>query len=113
MKKLIGLVLALVCVLGLVGCTNYAQEHNAIFKGSRETYYKLDNGSWQVNGNTYKYRLEITGRMSRAATDTTFVYLSNLKTITFDQAWKAAGYSSNLNDYFAEKDAVLVDVILH
>ena len=113
MKKLIPFVLALVCVLGLISCTNYTQEQDAIFEGSRETYYKLDNGSWQVNENTYKYRLEITGRMSRAATDTTFVYLSNMKTITFEQAWKAAGYSSNLDDYFAEKDAVLVDVITH
>jgi hypothetical protein len=28
--------------------------------------------------------------------------------ITFDQAWKAAGLSSNMDDYFDPKDAVLV-----
>ena len=28
--------------------------------------------------------------------------------ISFDQAWKAAGLSSNMDDYFDRKDAVLV-----
>ena len=40
---------------------------------------------------------------------TVFVYLSNLEKITFDQAYKAAGVSSNTNDYFAVEDAVLVN----
>ena len=45
--------------------------------------------------NTYKYRLEITGRMPNAETDSFFIYLSNVKEITFDQAYKAAGISSD------------------
>lgn len=78
--------------------------------GRMKTYYKNANGTWSLDGRTYQYRLEITGRMHSAAVDSTFVYLSNLETITFEQAWKAAGYSSNTADYFDPEDAVLVDV---
>lgn len=72
-------------------------------------YYRNADGTWERNGYTYKYRLEITGRMPNATANITFVYLSNLETITFEQAWKAAGYSSNSADYFAIDDAVLVE----
>ena len=57
---------------------------------------------------TYQYRLEITGRLHNAVKDSTYIYLSNIENITFDQAWKASGLSSNMEDYFDEKDAVLV-----
>ena len=77
--------------------------------GNLKTYYKNSDGTWQVEGKQYKYRLVITGRMHNAAVDSTFVYLSNLETITFDQAWKAAGLSSNKDDYFDAEDAVLVE----
>ena len=77
--------------------------------GNLKTYYKNTNGTWQVDGRNYQYRLVITGRMNNAAVDSTFVYLSNLETITFDQAWKAAGLSSNKDDYFSVEDAVLVE----
>jgi len=78
-------------------------------KGNLKTYYKNADGTWQVEGRDYKYRLEITGRMHNAAGDSTFVYLSNLETIPFDRAWKAAGFSSNSEDYFAPEEAVLVE----
>ncbi|MBR3979016.1 MAG: M56 family metallopeptidase [Oscillospiraceae bacterium] len=74
-----------------------------------KTYYQLSDGTWRVDGRNYKYRLEITGRMHDAAVDSTFVYLSNRETITFDQAWKAAGLSSNTEDYFPVEEAVLVE----
>ena len=75
-----------------------------------KTYYEMSDGTWQVDGQTYKYRLEIRGRMPNAAVDSTFVYLSNLECITFEQAWKAAGFSSNTADYFVAEDAVLVEM---
>ncbi len=75
-------------------------------------YEQLPDGTWQANGRIYQYRLEIRGRMHSAAYDSTYVYLSNIETITFDQAWKAAGYSSNMDDYFDEEDALLVESIL-
>ena len=77
-----------------------------------KTYYALSDGTWQMDGQNYKYRLEKSGRMPGAAVDATFVYLSNLETITFDQAWKAAGVSSHTDDYFAPEEAVLVEWIL-
>ena len=71
-------------------------------------YYEMTDGTWKTDDHIYKYRLEITGRMGGAVKDSTFVYLSNIEEITFDQAWKAAGLSSNMDDYFDTKDAVLV-----
>ena len=49
--------------------------------------------------------------MQDASVDSTFVYLSNLEIITFEEAWKAAGFSSNTDDYFSTEDAVLVEWI--
>ena len=72
------------------------------------TYYKMSDGTWKTDDYTYQYRLEITGRMGGAEKDSTFVYLSNQKEITFEQAWKACGLSSNMNDYFKEEDAKFV-----
>lgn len=71
-------------------------------------YYEMSDGTWQTDDHTYKYRLEISGRMNNAAKDSTFVYLSNLYNITFEQAYMAAGLSSNMDDYFDPEEAVLV-----
>lgn len=75
-----------------------------------EEYSELSDGTWKCNDIIYKYRLEISGRMGGAVKDSTFVYLSNIENISFEQAWKAAGYSSNMNDYFDIQDAKLVEV---
>ena len=108
MKKLIALILALVCVFGLVGCDNQPPERTETIEGNFRTYYKLSDDTWEYEGHTYKYRLDIKGTMPNATGISTFTYLSNIE-ITFDQAWKAAGLSSNMDDYFAAEDAVLVD----
>lgn len=71
-------------------------------------YYEMADGTWKTDECAYKYRLEITGRMGGAVKDSTFVYLSNIEDISFDLAWKAAGLSSSMDDYFDMKDAVLV-----
>ncbi|MBP5746369.1 MAG: hypothetical protein J6W58_08745, partial [Lachnospiraceae bacterium] len=73
-------------------------------------YYEMSDGTWRTDENNYKYRLEITGRMGGAAKDSTFVYLSNIKDITFERAYMAAGFSSNMDDYFDKEDAVLVAI---
>ena len=70
-------------------------------------YENLD-GEWVSEGYTYKYRLEITGRMNHAAKNTTFIVLSNTADITFDQTWKASGLSSNMADYFDPAVSVIV-----
>ena len=46
--------------------------------------------------------------MNNAVKDSTFIFLSNIEDITFDQAWKAAGFSSNMDDYFDVEDAKFV-----
>ncbi len=79
-------------------------------KGNLKTYYKNADGTWQFDGRLYQYRLEISGRMHNAAVDSTFVFLSNVPTISFERAWRAAGYSSNTEDYFAPEEAVLVEM---
>lgn len=73
-------------------------------------YDEMSDGTWRYDGRSYKYRLEITGRLNNAAADSTYVYLSNLEEITWDQAWKASGLSSDSNDYFDPEDAVLVEM---
>lgn len=74
-------------------------------------YYEMSDGSYMTeSGDTYKYRLVITGRMHAAVRDSTFVFLSNIKDIPFDRAWKAAGFSSNTNDYYKPEDAILVGI---
>lgn len=75
------------------------------------TYDEMSDGSWRAEGYTYKYRLEISGTMPNAEGNSTFVYLSNLESITFEQAWRAAGLSSNTADYFSRDEAVLVELI--
>ena len=72
-------------------------------------YYEMADGTWKTDSNTYKYRLEITGRMGGGAVkDSTFVYLSNIEDISFERAYMAAGLSSNMDDYFDPTEAVLV-----
>ena len=80
---------------------------NEEFVITRLHYENLD-GEWVSEGYTYKYRLEITGRMNHAAKNTTFIVLSNTADITFDQTWKASGLSSNMADYFDPAVSVIV-----
>ena len=81
--------------------------NNEEFVITKLHYENLD-GEWVSEGYTYKYRLEITGRMNQAAKNTTFIVLSNTKDITFDQTWKASGLSSNMADYFDPAVSVIV-----
>ncbi len=72
------------------------------------TYYEMDDGTWMYDGRSYKYRLEITGRLHNAAKDSTFIYLSNMEDISFDRAAMASGLSSDTADYFSPEDAVFI-----
>ena len=74
----------------------------------QKSHYRAADGMWVCEGHTYKYRLEITGRLNNAAKSTTYIVLSNSKDITFDQTWKASGLSSLMSDYFDPEDAVIV-----
>ena len=75
------------------------------------THSQMTDGTWICEDHSYnKYRLEKSGRMPDAAEDSTFVYLSNLKGISFEHAYKAAGVSSFSGDYFSPEEAVLVEM---
>lgn len=82
----------------------------AAVDGNIKTYYEMNDGTWMCDDIVYQYRLEIKGRMPNAAEDSTFVYLSNIKDISFEKAYKAAGVSSNSEEYFSPEEAVLVEM---
>jgi len=121
MKKTIIIALTALMVLGLLGCSQKepsvvktyeatasetALENNALV--SFVKYYEMSDGTWKTDDYTYQYRLEVTGKVGIPVKDRTFVILSNTKDITFEQAFKASGISSYLNDYFDPEDAILV-----
>lgn len=124
MKKIINITLITLLLLSLLGCS---QKDPSVVKTYEVTnselteeywennelvtmvqYYEMSDGTWKTDHYTYQYRLEITGRMNGAVKDSTFVFLSNIENITFEQAWKASGFSSNMDDYFKEEDAKFV-----
>ena len=109
MKKALLILLCLLLAASFSGCAKKAAVKNTI-EGNMKTYYEMTDGTWMCDDHLYKYRLEITGRMPNAAVDSSFVYLSNIEEITFDQAYMAAGVSSDSDDYFSPETAVLVEM---
>ena len=109
MKKFVWILLCILSVITFSGCAKKAVVKNTI-EGNMQTYYEMTDGTWMCDDHMYKYRLEINGRMPNAAVDSSFVYLSNVEEITFDQAYKAAGISSDTDDYFSPEKAVLVEM---
>ena len=83
----------------------YYDQHKEV---TTNTYYEMSDGTWKTDEYTYQYKLELTGKIPNAAADTTYIILSNKKDITFEEAWKASGLSSNSGDYYEEEAAVLV-----
>lgn len=108
MKKRISLILIAAVFLSFIACGGQNGVKRTV-EGNLKTYTERRDGTWECGGIVYQNRLEIRGRLGGAACDTVYVYLSNLPEITFEQAWKASGLSSNTADYFDPKDAVLVD----
>ena len=106
-KVLIPFLAVLICLL-MSSCSKPVIKDT--IEGNFNTYYQMTDGTWSCDGYTYQYRLEIKGRLNNAVRDSVYVYLSNISEISFEQAWKASGLSSNSNDYFQKKDAVLVEM---
>ncbi len=126
MKKIVAVILLSVMLFSLIGCS---QKEVSVIKTYDVTdselteecfennelvtivkYYEMSDGTWKTDDYTYQYKVEVTGRMNNAAKDSMYVFLSNTKDITFDQAWKASGLSSNTDDYFKEEETKLVAV---
>lgn len=112
-KKRIALIISVLCVVFLLVAygLNKNNGDKKTIKGNVKTYYQMKDGTWTCDDITYKYRLEIKGRMPNAAGDSTFIYLSNRKNISFEQAWRASGLGSLSEDEFNVIDAVLVEMI--
>ena len=72
-------------------------------------YYEMSDGTWKTDKYSYKYRLVITGKNETAVKDTTYVFLSNLEEISFEQANRSV-LSSSSSDFFNEEDAILVEI---
>lgn len=70
----------------------------------------MSDGTWKTDDHTYQYKLVIAGRLNNAVRVTTYTILSNIEHITFEQAWKASGLSSNSDDYIKIEDAVFVAI---
>jgi len=111
MKKRIMVWFVFLCILLLMGCNGAPTGPVNTVRGNLKTYQEMADGTWQADGHTYKHRLEVSGTLPNAQASTTFVYLSNLETISFEQAWRATGLSSNLDDYFSVEEAMLVEMI--
>ena len=109
LKKTLCFCFCFLFILSAAGCAR-KDGVKATVKGNMQTYYEMKDGTWTCDGYGYQYRLEISGRMPNAAKDSTFVYLSNIEEIPFERAYMAAGLSSNMNDYFAPGEAVLVEM---
>lgn len=108
MKKFLIPSLVIVICLLMSSCSKPVIKDT--INGNIKTYCQMTDGTWSCDGYTYQYRLEIKGRLNNAVHDSEYVYLSNFSEISFEQAWKASGLSSNTNDYFQIKDAVLVEI---
>lgn len=109
MKKIM-LMLCILIAVSISGCSSKTPKPTNTIEGNMKTYSEMSDGTWQCDGHTYKYRLEISGRLNTAVKDSTYIYLSNIEDITFEQAWKASGLSSNMDDYFDVDEAVLVEL---
>ena len=115
MRRLPPGVLLFILLLCLSGCSRNAEAtvvntFEETKDGVMTTYYEMSDGTWKTDDYTYRYRLVITGRLHNAVKDTTYTILSNIEDITFEQAWKASGLSSNSTDYFEIEDAVFVAI---
>ena len=109
MKRTVRMLLCILLGIVISGCAKKTAVRNTI-EGNIKTYYEMTDGTWMCDDHLYKYRLEISGRMPNAEADSSFVYLSNVEEITFDQAYKAAGISSDSDDYFSPEKAILAEM---
>lgn len=96
------------CRTAIYEVTDPARMNDCLMNHEQVTlvrHYRMSDGSWQTEDNSYLYRLEIAGKRDNEARVTTLIYLSNRKEISFEEAWRASGLSSNMNDYFSPDEA--------
>lgn len=111
MKKANILTLAIL-IFFLMGCGEkeyIAQYNDSEEEGILYTYYEMKDGSWKCDDVSYKYRLELTGRLPNAARDSSYVVLTDNKDLTFEEVSKSL-YSSLLKDSEIMQGSVIVEM---
>lgn len=78
MKKILILLLCLLLTASITGCGTQSIKPIDTIEGNMKTYSEMSDGTWQCDGHIYKYRLEISGRLSNAVKDSTYIYILGL-----------------------------------
>ena len=110
MKKML-IITGLLTVL-LIGCgkTHITKTYEkSESDGILATYYEMNDGTWKCGNITYKYRLELTGRIPNAVQDSDYVILTNNDELTFTDVWKSQ-YSSSLDDTKIMEGSIIVEM---
>ena len=121
MKKYLSVCLAFLLLLSLSACTPGEEKAPGTLsptvvrtfeKNENEhtwvTYYEMSDGTWKTDNCAYKYCLELSGKVPGTDSVWVFTVLSNREDLTFDDAFWASGFSSNLSDYFSPEEARIV-----
>lgn len=104
---MIGLLTILLMGCGKTDITKtYKKSEN---DGIIATYYEMNNGTWQSDDRTYQFRLELTGRMPNAESDSYYVVLTDNENLTFEDVSKSL-YSSLLEDSKIMEGSVIVEM---
>ena len=72
------------------------------------SYYEMSDGTWKTDEYTYKHKFILRSNANHAENDLSYTVLSNSENISFEQALKASGFSSNSSDYFKPEETVIV-----
>lgn len=73
------------------------------------TYYEMTDGTWQCDDKVYQFRIELTGRMPNAKSDSHYVVLTDSNNLTFEDVSKSL-YSSSLEDSKVMDGSVIVEM---
>ena len=77
--------------------------------GITATYYEIDNGTWKCDGVTYPFRLELSGGMPNAESDSYYTVLTDNKNFTFEDVSKSL-YGSLLEDSKIMEGSIIVEM---
>lgn len=125
MKRLLSFFCAVLCLIIFCACSSVnkkdiLREYNETDTALLEEYiadgkdiitipfYEMKDDTFIAQDTEYSQMFRISGRLNNAAMDSGYIILSNIGEISFEQAWKASGLSSNSEDYFDENDLVFV-----
>lgn len=111
MMKRTLIVIVLLPVL-LIGCekTDIAKTYEKSENdGIIATYYEMNNGTWKCDDRTYQFRLELTGRMPNAESDSYYVVLTDNENLTFEDVSKSL-FGSLLEDSKIMESSIIVEM---